>query len=63
MAHDHSTGGSDKGAAFTGLIGGAVLIGAILYGIVLLTNQHFAGEKAEHGAKTASGRSAAVALS
>jgi len=59
MAHDHATGGSDKGAAFTGLIGGAILIGVILYGIVLLTNQHFAGEKAEHGGKTAS-RSAVI---
>lgn len=34
------------GAAFTGLLLGAVFIGAILYGIVLLTNRHFAKEKA-----------------
>jgi hypothetical protein len=39
------------GAAFFGLIGGAIFIGAILYGIVILTNQHFAGEKAEKGEK------------
>lgn len=41
------------GAAFAGLIGGAVFIGAILYGIVLLTNDHFAKEKAEHKAGAA----------
>lgn len=35
------------GAAFAGLVGGAVFIGAILYGIVLLTNNHFNGEKGE----------------
>ena len=51
MAHDHAKGGSDMGAAFTGLIGGALFIGAILYGIVLLTNRHFESEKAEKGEK------------
>ena len=50
MSHDHSKGGSDMGAAFAGLIGGTVFIGAILYGIVLWTNSHFAAEKAEHKA-------------
>jgi ABC-type Mn2+/Zn2+ transport system permease subunit len=39
--------GSDKGAAFAGLIGGAILIGAILYGITMWTNTQFAGHKAE----------------
>ena len=34
-------------AAFAGLIGGALFIGAILYGIVLLTNNHFNKEAAE----------------
>jgi hypothetical protein len=42
-----SAHGSDMGAAFTGLIGGAILIGAILYGIVLWTNSKFEGHKAE----------------
>ncbi len=51
MAQAHTKGGSDMGAAFFGLIGGAIFIGAILYGIVILTNQHFAGEKAEKGEK------------
>ena len=43
------------GAAFAGLVGGALFIGAILYGIVLLTNDHFEKEKAAHktGAVTA----------
>ena len=43
----HQTESSDTGAAFMGLIGGAVFIGLILYGIVLLTNKKFEGEKAE----------------
>lgn len=38
------------GAAFTGLIGGAILVGAILYAIVLWTNKKFEG----HGAQKAS---------
>ncbi len=35
----------DKGAAITGLVVGAIALGAILFGIVTLTNQHYAGEK------------------
>ncbi len=34
-------------AAFAGLIGGALFIGAILYGIVLLTNNQFKKEGGE----------------
>ena len=50
----HAKGGSDTGAAFMGLILGAAFIGAILYGIVILTNNHFKAEAAEKGeAKTA----------
>jgi hypothetical protein len=50
----HAQQGSDKGAAFVGLIGGAVFIGAILYGIVLWTNAEFAGhEAAKPGAAVA----------
>jgi hypothetical protein len=44
--------GSDKGAAFAGLIGGAVLIGAILLAITLWTNTQFAGHKAGEKAAT-----------
>jgi hypothetical protein len=39
--HQHDTN-PDIGPAFTGLIGGAIVIGAILYGIVLWTNARFA---------------------
>ena len=53
MSEHHPSGGSDMGAAFAGLIGGTIFIGAILFGIVVLTNQHFANEKAEHGAEAA----------
>ena len=49
----HQAETSDTGAAFMGLIGGALLIGAILYGIVLLTNKKFNDEKAEAGEKKA----------
>ncbi len=45
MSHNQHAKGSDMGAAFAGLIGGSLFIGAILYGIVLLTNRHFASEK------------------
>ncbi|QJR36256.1 hypothetical protein [Gemmatimonas groenlandica] len=46
----HAQQGSDKGAAFIGLIGGAVLIGAILYGIVIWTNGQFAGHEEKKAA-------------
>jgi hypothetical protein len=42
---DQSKHGSDTGAAFVGLIGGALLIGAILYAIVVFTNKQFEGHK------------------
>ena len=48
---EHHPPSSDTSAAFAGLIGGALFIGAILFGIVVLTNRHFANEKAEHGEK------------
>lgn len=44
----HEKQSSDMGAAFTGLIGGAVFIGAIMYGIVVWTNSHHAKEKGAH---------------
>jgi hypothetical protein len=47
MSHEQK-GGSDMGAAFAGLIGGSLFIGAILYGIVILTNNHFKSEEAAH---------------
>ncbi len=50
----HEQHGSDKGAAFMGLIGGAVFIGAILYGIVLWTNASFKEHEAEKKAASVS---------
>ncbi len=41
----HAQQGSDKAAGFMGLIGGAIFIGAIIYGIVLWTNAQFAGHE------------------
>jgi uncharacterized protein (DUF2062 family) len=49
----HQQESSDTGAAFMGLIGGALFIGIILYSIVLLTNKKFENEKAEAGHKAA----------
>ena len=49
----HQAENSDTGAAFMGLVGGALFIGLILYGIVLLTNNKFAGEHAEGAEKKA----------
>ncbi|HVZ77803.1 MAG TPA: hypothetical protein VG818_07475 [Gemmatimonadaceae bacterium] len=42
-SHDHDHAGDMK-AAFTGLILGAVVIFAILFSIVKLTNAHYAKE-------------------
>lgn len=42
----HSAHNTDIGAGFMGLIGGAIFIGAILYGIVLWTNAKFASHSA-----------------
>ena len=36
---------SDTRAGFTGLIVGAIFVGAILFGVVRLTNAHYNGEK------------------
>ena len=44
---------NDKSAGFTGLILGAIALFVILFGIVRLTNAHYNGEKAEHGAAEA----------
>ena len=53
--HGHHAPGSDKGAAFIGLIGGAILIGAIMYGVTMWTNSLFEGK--EHGATPAATKS------
>jgi hypothetical protein len=40
--------GSDKGAAFAGLIGGAIFIGAVVYGLVVWTNKKFDAHEGDH---------------
>lgn len=56
----HENQGSDKGAAFVGLIGGALFIGLILYGTVLWTNASFAKHKAEKATGSATAESLRV---
>ena len=54
MSHDHAhhDAAGDAKAAFTGLIVGAIVLLAIMYGIVLLTNKKFEGHSAAPGAAT-----------
>jgi hypothetical protein len=46
-AHPHQ---SDRSAAVTGLLVGAVVIFVVLFAIVKLTNAHYEGEKQAPGA-------------
>lgn len=39
--------GSDKGAAFAGLIGGAIFIAIVVYALVVWTNSRFDSHEAE----------------
>lgn len=55
----NSSSGKDTGAAFMGLIGGAIFIFVILYAVVLLTNRKYAGH--ETAAATATVTAPAVA--
>ncbi len=50
MSASHSAAPSDRKAAFTGLIVGAVAVFIILFAVVMLTNASHAGEE---GAKAA----------
>jgi hypothetical protein len=50
MSASHSPAPSDRGAAYTGLIGGAIVVFVILFSVVKFTNAQFA---AEHGEKHA----------
>lgn len=49
--HHHA---SDRSAAFTGLILGAIALGIVIYSIVFLTNRKYEGKE---GAKPAAGAS------
>jgi len=50
MSEQHHA--TDRSAAFTGLILGAIALGLLLFGIVRMTNAHYATE--EGAKKTAS---------
>jgi hypothetical protein len=50
-AHTPLAHGSDMGAAFAGLIIGAVVLLLVLGSIVKLTNMHYANEKPAAGAE------------
>ena len=54
MAHDHAHHDpkGDAKAAFTGLIVGAIVLLAIMFTIVQLTNKKFEGHSAASGAAT-----------
>jgi uncharacterized protein (DUF983 family) len=54
--HGHHDAAGDKAAAFVGLLGGMVLIGAMMYAMVLWTNSRFAGHEA--GARPAAAAAA-----
>ncbi len=47
MSHSPSHG-SDKGAAFAGLIGGAIFIAIVVYALVVWTNNLFDSHEGEH---------------
>ena len=54
MANDHNSGhaehGSDRTAAFVGLIVGVIVLFGVMRTIVSLTNSKYAGEKPAAGA-------------
>lgn len=50
----HSAGGTDTGAGFMGLIGGAILIFAIIYSIVMWTNSRYKSHESAAGAAATS---------
>lgn len=53
--HAHHHASSDKGAAFTGLVVGALLLLATVVTVVKLTNSHFAARGHEGAAPAAAG--------
>ena len=53
MSASHSAPPSDRKAAYTGLIIGAVAVFIILFSVVKVTNASFAGEESEKAAPEA----------
>jgi hypothetical protein len=45
--------GSDKGAAFLGLIGGAIFIAIVVVSLVMWTNKKFDAHEGEHAGRGA----------
>jgi predicted cobalt transporter CbtA len=60
MAHDTHSHGSDKGAAFAGLIGGFVFIAVVVYALVVWTNGRFDAHESPDGGDHAVAPSAAT---
>jgi hypothetical protein len=56
-AHSH---GSDKGAAFAGLIGGAIFIAIVVMALVVWTNKRFDAHEGEAAHSARTGPAAAV---
>jgi hypothetical protein len=50
MSASHTAPPSDRKAAYTGLIVGAIAVFIILFSVVKVTNASFAGEAGEKGA-------------
>ena len=50
-SHAHVAHGSDMGAAFLGLVIGAIALFLILGSIVMATNRHYANERPAAGAE------------
>jgi hypothetical protein len=53
MSSSHTPAPSDRAAAYTGLIGGAILTFVILFATVKVTNAQFAAHHAEKAAPEA----------
>ena len=56
--HGHADANGDKAAAFVGLVGGMVLLGAMVFGVVKWTNGQYAGHGAGGAEKPAAAATA-----
>ncbi len=51
MSNHAPAHGSDMGAAFAGLIGGAIFIAIVVYALVVWTNKRFDAHEGDHAAR------------
>lgn len=58
MSHSPAPHGSDMGAAFAGLIGGAIFIAVVVYALVVWTNKRFDAHGGDHALRPASAATA-----